>query len=85
MVYGTPYPGVDYNLTLCPLQSRLKHIYRGHQWGNSMPESTLTLCQSRLYTPVRDFKFGLWPHTFHEAPLVTSQTQGQQVEEGFEF
>ncbi len=24
-----------------------------------MPESTLTLCQSRLYPPVRDFGFGL--------------------------
>jgi hypothetical protein len=27
--------------------------------GNPMPESTLTLCQSRLYPPVRDFGFGL--------------------------
>jgi hypothetical protein len=26
-----------------------------------MPESTLTLCQSRLYPPVRDFGFGFWP------------------------
>jgi hypothetical protein len=26
--------------------------------GNPMPESTLTLCQSRLYLPVRDFGFG---------------------------
>jgi hypothetical protein len=24
-----PYSGVDYNLTLCPLQSRLQHIYHG--------------------------------------------------------
>ncbi len=29
--------------------------------GNPMPaESTVTLCQSRLYTQVRDFWFGLW-------------------------
>jgi hypothetical protein len=28
--------------------------------GNPMPESTLTLCQSRLYPPVRDFEIGLW-------------------------
>ncbi len=28
--------------------------------SNSLPESTLTLCQSRLYPPVRDFDFGLW-------------------------
>jgi hypothetical protein len=27
--------------------------------GNPRPESTLTLCQSRLYPPVRDFGFGL--------------------------
>jgi hypothetical protein len=27
--------------------------------GNPMPESTLTLCQSRLYPPVRDFGFCL--------------------------
>jgi hypothetical protein len=26
---------------------------------NPMPEPTLTLCQSRLYPPVRDFGFGL--------------------------
>ncbi len=44
-----PYAGVDYNLTLCPLQSRLQHIYHGI--GQLMPESTLTLCQSRLYPP----------------------------------
>jgi hypothetical protein len=27
--------------------------------GNPTPESTLTLCQSRLYPPVRDFGFGI--------------------------
>ncbi len=48
-----PYDRVDYNLTLCPPQSRLQHIYHG------VPSSTLTLCQSRLYPPVRDFGFGL--------------------------
>ena len=26
--------------------------------GNPMPESTLILCQSRLYPPVRDLGFG---------------------------
>jgi hypothetical protein len=30
--------------------------------GNPMPESTLTLCHSRLYPPVRDFGFGPPPH-----------------------
>ncbi len=52
MVYVGPYAGVDNNLPLCPLLSRLQHIY-------PMPESTLTLCQSRLYPPVRVFGFGL--------------------------
>jgi hypothetical protein len=27
--------------------------------GNPMPESTLTLCHSQLYPPVRDFRFSL--------------------------
>ncbi len=52
-----PYAGVDYNLTLRPLQSRLQHIYQGKPYArvdlNPMPESTLTLCQSRLFPPVR--------------------------------
>jgi hypothetical protein len=41
-----PYAGVDYNLTLCPLQSRLQHIYIGQPYArvdlNPMPESTLS-------------------------------------------
>jgi hypothetical protein len=57
-----PYAGVDYNLTLCPLQSRLQHICHGKPYDllSSMPitEWTFTLCQSRLYPPVRDFGFG---------------------------
>ncbi len=32
-----PYAGVDYSLTLCPLQSRLQHNYHGQP---PMPEST---------------------------------------------
>ncbi len=43
-----PFAGVDYNLTLCPLQ----HMYHGHgHWA--------TLCRSRLYPPVRDLGFRL--------------------------
>ncbi len=41
-----PYAKVDYNLTLCPLQSRLQHIYHGQPYAsvdlNPMPESTLS-------------------------------------------
>ncbi len=47
---------VDNNLTLSRLQSRQQHIYHRQP---PMPESTLTLCQSRLYPPVRDLGFGL--------------------------
>ncbi len=44
-VCGTP--GVDYNLTLCPLHSRLQHIYYGQPYAGV----DLTLCQRRLYPP----------------------------------
>ncbi len=44
-----PYAGVAYNRTLCPLQSRLEHIYHGQSYArvdlNPMPESILD-CQS---------------------------------------
>jgi hypothetical protein len=47
-----PYAGVDYNRTLCPLQSRLEHIYHGQSYArvdlNPMPES--------IYFPSQ----GLW-------------------------
>ncbi len=50
-----PYAGVDYNLTY--VHSRVDS--NTFTKGNPMPELTLTLCQSRLYPPVRDFGFGL--------------------------
>jgi hypothetical protein len=41
-----PYAGVGYNLTLCPFQSRLEHIYHRQPYArvdlNPMPESTLS-------------------------------------------
>jgi hypothetical protein len=41
-----PYAGVDYNLTLCQLQSRLQDIYHGRPYARvdikPMPESTLS-------------------------------------------
>jgi hypothetical protein len=43
------YAVVDYNL---------KVDYNTFM-DNSVPESTLTLCQSRLYPQVRDLGFGL--------------------------
>ncbi len=53
--------GDDYNRTLCPLQSRLQHIYH----GQPQARPTLTLCQSRLYPPIRDFVFRLWSFINH--------------------
>jgi hypothetical protein len=41
--------------------------------GNIMPETTLTLCQSRLYPPVGDFGFGLMSllqHIYHGQPYA---------------
>jgi hypothetical protein len=36
-----PYAGVDYKLTLCPLPSRLQHIYHGQPYarGDFIPQS----------------------------------------------
>jgi hypothetical protein len=51
-----PYAGVDYNLTLCPLKSRLEHIYHGQPYArvdlNPMPESTLSPSQGLWIWPL---------------------------------
>ncbi len=57
-MHGTPCQSwPDYNLTLCPLQSRLQHIYYGLPDArvdlNPMPESTF------LNPQVGDFGFSL--------------------------
>jgi hypothetical protein len=50
------YAGVDYNLTLCPLQSRLlQHIYHGQPYARV---DLNPICQSRLHPQVRAFGFG---------------------------
>jgi hypothetical protein len=54
--YMETYAGVDYNLTLCPLQSRLQHIFNGQPYACV---DLNPICQSRLYPPVRDFGYGL--------------------------
>ncbi len=55
-----PYAGADYNLTLCPLQSRLQHMYHGQPYTRvdlyPMPESTLSPNQG-------DFGSGLGSHS----------------------
>jgi hypothetical protein len=56
MVYWDPMP----ELTITsPYMSTPKVDSKTFTIGNPTPESTLTLCQGRLYPPVRDFRFGL--------------------------
>ncbi len=58
MVYGTvgPNAGVDYNLTLCPLQNRFQHIYHGQPYARedlyNMPEATLFPSQGLSIWPL---------------------------------
>jgi hypothetical protein len=58
-----PYAGVDYNLTLCPLRSQLHGTHL--PLGNPGLESTLTLCQSRLYPPVRTLDLAFVIYSLH--------------------
>jgi hypothetical protein len=55
MVYET-YAGVDYNLTLCPLQSRLQHSYHCQPYVkidlNPVPELTLSPSQRLWIWPL---------------------------------
>jgi hypothetical protein len=52
-----PYAGVDYNLTVCPLQSQLQHIYHGQLYAmQSRPEPYVRV---DFIHPVRDFGFGI--------------------------
>jgi hypothetical protein len=52
-----PNAGVDYNLTLCSLKSRLQYNYHEQPFArvdlNPMPRVD-------VIPPVRDFGFGLW-------------------------
>jgi hypothetical protein len=51
-----PYAVVEYNLTLCPLQSRPQHIYHGQTYAIvdpiPMPESTLSSSQGLWIWPL---------------------------------
>ncbi len=59
MVYGT-YLMPELTKTSHHVHSRVD--YNTFTVGNPMPESTLTLCHSRLFPPVRDFGFDLRAH-----------------------
>jgi hypothetical protein len=54
--YVGPYAGVDYTY---PQLTSTSESTPTHLHDYPMPESTLTLCQSRLYSPIKDFGFGL--------------------------
>ncbi len=65
-----PYAGVDYNLTLCPLQSRIQHMYHGQSYArvdrNPMPESNLapqsgTLDLASVHELLRLLRKGTFP------------------------
>ena len=51
-----PYAGVDYNLTLCLLQSRLQHMYHGQPYAkvdlNPMLESAVSPSQGVKIWPL---------------------------------
>ncbi len=68
-----PYAGVDYNLTLCLIvHSRVDS--NTFTMGIPMPESTLTLSQSRSYPYARvDFipQSGIWPRISLDGFLFT--------------
>jgi hypothetical protein len=51
--YMGPYAGVNYNLTVSPLQRRLQHIYYGQPFARV---DLSPIYQSRLYPPSQ----GLW-------------------------
>ncbi len=67
-----PYAGIDYNLTLCPLQSRLKHIYLGQPYAsvdlNPMPESTLSPSQGLGIWPLNMLTLLMLPSLSHPPP-----------------
>jgi hypothetical protein len=67
-----PYAVVDYNL----------HVDNACTMGNPLPESTLTLYQSRLKPPVRDFGFDICTatdETTAHAPCNLNQTKHVQM------
>jgi hypothetical protein len=53
-----PFAGVDYNLTLYSLQSRLQHIYHGQPYASSQSRPQ-PCARVGFYPPVRDSGFGL--------------------------
>ncbi len=54
--YMGPHAGVDYTSPYGPIPESTPNTFT---MGNPIPELTLTICQSRLYPPVKDFGFGL--------------------------
>ncbi len=67
-----PYVGVDYNLTLCPLQSRLQYIYHGQPYArvdlDPMPESALSPRQGLWICSYENVRVSLG-HMLHQIEL----------------
>ncbi len=81
-----PYVGVDYNLTLWPLQSRLQHIYQGQPYArvdlNPMPESTLSTSHELWIRPLLMGAGGVTP-TPKSPPFVSLKYFLSQLEHRF--
>jgi hypothetical protein len=63
-----PYAGIDYTSPYVDSNT--------YTMGNTIPESTLTLCQSRLYPPVRDLG---WPRSTCRFLLPISQSKSSDI------
>ncbi len=59
-----PYAGVDFNLTLCKIQSGLQHIYHGELYArvdlNPMPESTFSPGQGPCIWPLSTARLSIY-------------------------
>jgi hypothetical protein len=58
-----PYAGVDCNLTLCPLQSRLQHVYIVQPCAKSQPYARVDFIPSQ--------GLWIWPLRYKFSPKVT--------------
>ncbi len=52
------------------LERRIQTRLQNDEYRGPMPESTLTLWQSRLYPPVKDYEFGLIDITLTDLKLI---------------
>jgi hypothetical protein len=76
-----PNARVDYNLTLCPLQSRLQQIYHGQPYArvdlHPMPESTLSPSQRLVLSSHGILQFS-WMFPNKVVPKFSARLQHQR-------